>query len=134
MTARQAELVEMDGPLEAIESIIERGWTDGLPVIPPTVERVDAMLASVERDPADVIGRLPERRRAVVLEKLAINAVMAGCRPAYFPVVVAAVEAISDPAFGLHGTSASTAGAAPLVIVHGPIATRLGMNHGTSLF
>lgn len=132
--ALRAEPVEVADPFEAVELFFERGWTDGLPVIPPTEERVRAMLATVDRAPDEIVGRLPERRREVPLEKVAINAVMAGCRPDYFPVVVAAIEGISEPAFSLHGISASTGGAAVLVIVHGPIATRLGVNHGINLF
>ena len=130
----RAERIEADDALDVIDLFFERGWTDGLPVIPPTEERVRAMLATVGRDPGEVAGRLPERRRAVPVEKIAINAVMAGCRPEYFPVVLTAIEAISDPAFSLHGPSASTGGAAMMVIVHGPIAAELGVNHGVNLF
>src|SRR5262249_6322227 len=110
------------------------GWTDGLPVVPPTEDRVRALLATVARDPGEIAGRLPERRRAVSVEKIAINAVMAGCQPEYFPVVLAAVEAMSDPACSLHAPSASTGGAAMLVVGHGPIAADLGVNHGVNLF
>lgn len=130
----RAERIEADDALGAIELFFERGWTDGLPVVPPTEERVRAMLDSVRRDPGEIAGRLPERRRAVSVEKIAINAVIAGCRPEYFPVVLTAIEAISDPAFSLHGPSASTGGAAMMVVIHGPIAEELGVNHGVNLF
>lgn len=133
-TDLHATRLEADDLLAAMELFDERGWTDGLPIVPPTEERVLAMLDTVRRESTAIVGRLPERRREVSLEKVAINAVMAGCRPAYFPVVLTAIEAISDPEFALHGISASTGGAAVLVIVHGPIAARLGVNHGVNLF
>lgn len=133
-TDLRAERFEADDLIAAMELFDERGWTDGLPIVPPTEARVLAMLGAVQRAPGEIIGRLPERRREVALEKVAINAVMAGCRPEYFPVVLTAIEAISDPEFALHGISASTGGAAVLVIVHGPIAARLGVNHGVNVF
>lgn len=114
---------------EVQEEFFERGWTDGLPVVPPTPERVQAMLDVVDADDPDLlIGYLASRQRGVSMEKAAINAVMAGCRPEYFPVVVAALEAMFDPAFNLHGVLTSTGGAALCAIVSGPIAAEIGMN------
>ncbi len=126
--------IETDGPLEAIDAFLERGWTDGLPVIPPTPERVEAALAAMGLAPDAVLGTIPDRRRRVTAEKVAINAVMAGCRPEYLPVVVAAVRAMLEPTFGLHGPAASTAGVAPLVIVNGPYARAVGVNAGQNVF
>jgi hypothetical protein len=111
------------------EEFFARGWTDGLPIVPPTLERVLAMLHAVGADdPEMLIGYLPSRRRGVSLEHAAINAVMAGCRPDYFPVVVAALEATFDTAFNLHAVLTSTGGAALCAVVSGPIATEIGMN------
>jgi hypothetical protein len=114
---------------EAQEELFARGLTDGLPVIPPTTGRVEAMLAAVGADdPALLVGFLPARRRGVTLEKAAANAVMAGCLPEHFPVVIAALEAMFDPAFNLGAVLTSTGGAAVCAIVSGPIATAIGMN------
>jgi hypothetical protein len=111
------------------EEFFARGWTDGLPIVPPTVERVEAMLQGVGADdPELLIGNVPSRRRGVSLEHAAISAVMAGCRPDYFPVVVAALEAMFDTAFNLHAVLTSTGGAALGVVVSGPIASEIGMN------
>jgi hypothetical protein len=115
--------------LDVQEAFFERGWTDGLPIVPPTPDRVQAMLDLVlADDPDTLIGYLPARGRGVTLEKAAINAVMAGCKPEYFPVVVAALEAMFDEAFNLHTVLTSTGGAALCAIVSGPIAQEIGMN------
>jgi hypothetical protein len=111
------------------EEFFARGWTDGLPVVPPTPDRVEAMLELIGADDPEVlIGYLPARGRGVTLEKAATNAVMAGCRPEYFPVVVAALEAMFDPAFNLHTVLTSTGGAAVCTVVSGPLAVDIGMN------
>ena len=123
-----AERVVME-ELDLQEEFFERGWTDGLPIVAPTPDRVQAMLDLVlADDPDTLIGFLPARGRGVTLEKAAINAVMAGCRPEYFPVVVAALEAMFDEAFNLHTVLTSTGGAALCAIVSGPIAQEIGMN------
>ncbi len=123
-----AERVVME-ELDVQEAFFERGWTDGLPIVAPTPDRVQAMLDLVlADDPDTLIGFLPARGRGVTLEKAAINAVMAGCRPEYFPVVVAALEAMFDEAFNLHTVLTSTGGAALCAIVSGPIAREIGMN------
>lgn len=113
----------------------ERGWTDGLPIVPPTGERVDAMLAGMPwREPEEVIGVIPPRMGRATLRQIAVNAVMAGCRPEYLPVVVAAVQAVCDPAYGLSHRQTSTHAGAPLIIVNGPIVARLRINCGRGLF
>jgi hypothetical protein len=123
-----AETITLDD-LDLQEAFFERGWTDGLPVVAPTADRVKAMLDVVDADDPDVlIGYLASRKRGVTMEKAAINAVMAGCRPEAFPVVVAALEAMFDQAFNLHGVLTSTGGAALCCIVSGPIADEIGMN------
>lgn len=118
---------------EAIEVAFEAGWTDGLPVVPPTRPLVDRVLALTDRDPADVVAVLPPRLGAATVEKVAINCVMAGCKPEYFPVVVAALEAMSDPRFSLRGVIASTHMGTPLIIVNGPVRQRLQINSGAGL-
>jgi hypothetical protein len=126
--------IDVADPWEAIEACYARGWTDGLPVVPPTEALVDAMLAAGPWPPEQVLLHEPVRDRAVTAERAAVNAVMAGCRPEYFPVVGAALQAIGDPAFMLHGPATSTGGAALLVIVNGPVAGRIGLNGGANLF
>ena len=118
---------------EAIERCYELGWTDGLPVVPPTVELVQQFLDHVGRGADEVVGSLPERRREVPVGKVAANAVMAGCRPEYFPVVLSASEAMLDPAFNLVGPSSSLGGAGILLIVNGPITQQLGINSRNNL-
>jgi len=119
---------------DAIEFCFQQGWTDGLPVVPPTAERVGAMLEAARLDPKQEIGFIAHRAVSVTAEKVAINAVMAGCRPEYMPVVVAAVEGIADPRWSYHGPGTSTAGAGVLMIVNGPIAHELDINAGDNLF
>src|SRR5438093_2992453 len=119
---------------DAIELCFDKGWTDGLPVIPPTEARVRAMLEAAGLAPDHQIAFIINRNVAVTAEKAAINAVMAGCRPEYFPVVVGAVEGIGDPKWAYHGPGTSTAGAAVLMIVNGPIARELDINSGDNLF
>jgi hypothetical protein len=126
--------VEWDDVVEAIEKCYELGWTDGLPVVPPTVERVEAFIAYGRRAPDEVLGTLPERRRAITVAKVAANAVMAGCKPEYFPVLLAATEAMLDPAFNLIGPSSSQGSAAVLTIVNGPLARELQINSRNNLF
>jgi hypothetical protein len=120
---------KMSVDLDAVqETFFDRGWTDGLPVIPPTPERVQATLdhAGVRAD--DVVGIVPERSREITAEKAAINAVMAGCKPEYFPVVLAALAAMLDPEFGCHTVVTSTGGAGLCVVVSGPMTAELGFN------
>jgi hypothetical protein len=119
---------ETRDPFEANEFFQRNGWTDGLPIVPPTAERVHSFLAAVNLAPDALVGVEPVRRRQIRAEKIAIAAVMAGCLPEYMPVVVAIVQAMCEPQFGLHGCTASTGGSAPFVVVNGPVRTALGMN------
>jgi len=112
----------------------ERGWTDGLPIVPPTEPRVAEMLGATARPPREVVAVLPPRQGEATVERLAINAVMAGCRPEYFPVLLAAVEAVADPAFNLDAVQATTHPVTPLLIVNGPVAGRIGLNGGYNAF
>jgi hypothetical protein len=121
-------------PIAAIEYCYQQGWTDGLPVIPPTEARVAAFLAHLDRGRDAVLGMVPERRRRVTVEQAVANAVMAGCLPEYAPVVMAAVEAILQPPFNLVGPSASLGGSAILVIVNGPVVEDLQINCRNNLF
>ncbi len=123
-----AELLELEEE-DVQETFFARGWTDGLPIVPPTPERVRAMLeAGGVDEPDTLIGYLAVRKRGVTLEQAAANAVMAGCLPEFFPIVVAALEAMFDPAFNLHTVLSSTGGAALCVVVSGPLAAEIGMN------
>jgi hypothetical protein len=112
--------------LAAMEACYKRGWTDGLPVVPPTAEAIRAMLRGAKAAPDRVVGEF--RSQPITAEKVAINAVMAGCLPAHFPIVVAAVRGVLDERFGLHGAAASTQSACTMVIVNGPAAQAAGMN------
>jgi hypothetical protein len=116
------------GSFDELEDMFERGWTDGLPVVPPTPERVAAMLGG--EDPDRSLGLVPPALGEATLERVAACAVLAGCRPAYFPVVVAAVEAILEPAFNLHGQAVTTSPPGQIVIVNGPVRRELGLNAG----
>jgi len=117
------------GSDDVLAEFAAREWCDGLPLIAPTEARVSEMLG--DRDGARSLGAMPPLWRQATLEKLAVNAVMAGCEPAYFPVVVAAVEAMLDPAFNCYGVQATTHPVAPLVIVHGPRARAIGVHSGS---
>jgi hypothetical protein len=119
---------------DAIEFCFQQGWSDGLPVVPPTEAKVRAMLEAVRRDPQHQVAYIEHRAVAITAEKVAINAVMAGCTPAYMPVVVAAVEAIGDPRWSYHGPGTSTGGAGVLMIVNGPIRREIDINCGDNLF
>jgi hypothetical protein len=112
----------------------ERGWTDGLPIVPPTETRVHELLKQTARDPREVVGVLPSRQGEATIEKIAANAVMAGCRPAYFPVVLAAIEALADPLFNLDSVQATTHPVATLLVVNGPITRAIGLQAGYNAF
>ena len=127
--SRTVELGDAEDPIEAC---FARGWSDGLPVVPPTRERVLRMLSGTTRDPGEIIGKVPPDLATCTVEKVAINAVMAGCKPEYMPVVLAAVEAALIDEFGMHGILCTTMFAGPVVIVNGPIARSIGMNSGVN--
>ena len=126
----QARAIEFGPEADPVEACYDRGWTDGLPVVPPTPERILRMLAGTRRDPREVVGEIPPELAPCTVEKVAVNAVMAGCRPEYMPVVLAALEAALDPGFTLHGVTCSTCFSSPVIIVNGPVARRIGMNSG----
>ena len=123
-----------DDLLAAIDYCYDQGWTDGLPVVPPVVERVKAMLAADSRPAETVIAHHPATGLDLSLHAAAVNAVMAGCLPDYFPVLVAAYEAMDKAEFNFHGSTASTGGSAPLLVVSGPCADEIGMNSDVNLF
>ncbi|HSC95207.1 MAG TPA: hypothetical protein VLC73_09570 [Burkholderiales bacterium] len=127
LVSRKIEYSEASDP---VEICFERGWSDGLPVTPPTDERVLAMLKGTQRRPDEVIGKIPPYLGTCTVEKAAINAVLAGCKPEYMPVLLAALEAALEPVFTLHGVLATTYFSGPVIIVNGPIAQRIGMNSG----
>src|SRR3989475_4938647 len=126
--------VDPDLESDAIESLFSRGVTDGLPVVPPTRRLVERAVAASGRDGGEVVALVPPNYGRATVEKLAVNAVMAGCRQEYMPVVIAAIEAICDEAFDLHGVSATTNAPSPLVIVNGPIRAELEINSGAGVF
>ena len=119
---------------DEFERWFDRGVTDGLPVVPPTRERVERMLAAARRGRDALVGEMAPNYGRLTVEKAAVNAVMAGCRPDYFPVVLAAAEGACDPAFNLHGLSTSTHFAAPLIVVNGPVRARIGLNSSFGVF
>jgi len=129
LAARRVELGELEDEHEAL---FGRGWTDGLPVVPPTEARVLRMLEGTSRRPDEVVAEVPPDLAPCTVEKVAVNAVMAGCRPEYLPVVLAAVEAACTTEFNIHGVLATTYFAGPVVIVNGPVRTRIGMNSGVN--
>ena len=127
--------IEAIDDFEAINELYcERGWSDGLPIVPPTAERVERMLAYCDR-PWDVaVATVAPRYGEATPLRLAANAVMAGCRPEYFPLVVLAIEALCEAKFNLYGIQATTHPCAPLIIVNGPVAKELGINSGHNAF
>jgi hypothetical protein len=125
---------EVADAFEANELFQRNGWTDGLPIVPPTEQGVAKFLAAAKLGTADVVGIEPVRRRRITAEKVAIAALMAGCLPDYMPVVVAIVKAMCVPEFGLHGCTASTGGSAPFIVVNGPVRQALAMNSTHNAF
>ena len=126
----RARRVEIGVHDDVHEFLYEQGLTDGLPVIPPTPERVIRILEGTKRDPQETVAVVPPNLAPVTVEKIAINSVMAGCKPEYLPVVIAAVEAVCTEEFNAHGVGATTMGATPVPIVNGPIRQEIGMNMG----
>lgn len=125
------ELLTIDGELSDVVDFYDaEGWTDGLPIIPPTENAVAAMLEYTDLPPDHPVGRIPATRAQATVLHVAINAVMAGCRPQYFPVVLAAIRGIAHPDFNTYGIQATTNPVAVLVLVNGPIADELEFNGG----
>lgn len=127
LRSRRVEVSEAEDEQEAMHA---RGWSDGLPLVAPTPERVMRMLAGVDRDPASIVAVVPPDLVPCTVEKVAVNAVLAGCLPEHLPAVIAAVEAACTDAFNMHGLLATTFFSGPVVIVNGPFALRAGMNSG----
>ncbi len=124
--------VELAAAEDEAEAFFERGWTDGLPVVPPTPARVLRMLEGTTRPAGEVVALVPPGFNEATVEKVAVNAVMAGCRPEYRPVVLAAVEASCTDEFNMHGLLCTTWFTGPVVIVSGPARRQLGMNSGVN--
>ena len=130
LKSRRVEIADAEDELEAL---YDRGWTDGLPVVPPTEERVLRMLEGTTRAPDEIVATVPPDLVDVTVEKVAINAVMAGCRPEYLPIVLTAVEAACNSEFNIHGVLATTMPVGPVIIVNGPIRRAIGMNSGVNV-
>ncbi len=130
LNSRRIELGALEDDMEAA---FDRGWSDGLPVVPPTEARVLRMLEGTTRSGDEIVAIVPPDLNAVTVEQVAINAVMAGCKPEYLPVVLAAVEAACSEAFNMHGLLATTYFSGPIVVVNGPIAARIGMESGRNV-
>ena len=128
----KARVIDVHSPEDEHELCFSRGWSDGLPVVPPTPVRVLRMLGGTTRDPQEAVGRIPPDNAPCTVEKVAINAVMAGCKPEYMPVVLAVVEAALVPEFTMHGLLCTTYFSGPMVVVNGPVARRIGMNSGVN--
>jgi hypothetical protein len=124
--------IELGAQEDDVEAAFERGWSDGLPVVPPTPERVARMLTGTTRDADEVVAVVPPDLVECTVEKVATNAVLAGCKPEYLPVVLATVEAACTDEFNMHGLLATTYFSSPVVIVNGPITRAIGMNSGVN--
>ena len=120
--------------VDLVEWYYEKGYSDGLPVAPPTPEKMQAMIKALGGEPERVECRVPPRWGGLTRQVLAVNMVMAGCRPEYAPVVRAALLALCEPAFNLNGVQATTHMACPLLVVNGPLAAEIGMNGGCNAF
>jgi hypothetical protein len=127
LRSRRVEFSDLE---DEIEAGFDRGWSDGLPVVPPTEARMLRMLEGTTRSPDEIVAVVPPNLTECTVEKVAANAVLAGCRPEYLPVVLAAVEAACTDEFNAHGITATTWGAGPAIVVNGPIARAIGMNSG----
>jgi len=129
--SRRVEIAALE---DEIEALYDRGWSDGLPLVPPTEARVMRMLEGTTRDPQDIVAVIPPDLVETTVEKIAINTVMAGCKPEYLPVVLAAIEAACTDEFNMHGLLCTTMGVGPIIIVNGPIRREIGMNSGMNVF
>lgn len=129
MPEEQAAVVEAPSDLDAINHLYrERGWSDGLPIVPPTLERVSRMLAHTGRNPYELVARVAPTFGAATVERIAINAVLAGCAPEALPVLLAATDAMTDPQFNLQGIQSTTNPVAVWVVLNGPVIERLDLN------
>lgn len=128
-TTKRTDIVFKGDIRQVNDFFIENVWSDGGPIIPPTIDEVEAFLRFTDQAPDEIIGRLPPKRLAASVWKIAVNGVMAGCRPEYMPILITIVEAITEPRFGLE-QAGSTAGWSPLIILNGPIIKQLGFTSG----
>ena len=127
--------IKAEDSFEAVNKLFyDNGWTDGLPIIPPTAERVRQMIYGCRRSSQEVIAALPPKMGSATIEKIAINAVMAGCLPEYLPVLITAVEAVADDKFKLLGVQATTHPCGVLIVINGPVSKKLGINSGGNAF
>ena len=134
-TPKPARQIALDEDPSAIfDHFYEEGWTDGLPIIPPTEERVAETLRFTDYAPQDVVALVPPGNAPATVENIAINAVMAGCKPEYLPVLIAAVGAMTEPAYNLYGRQTTTHPGAHLMIVHGPARNELEVNCRQNVF
>lgn len=133
-SAQRASRIELMREADALAFCVEAGYADPLPVVPPTLQSVEQMLQQTAREPDDVIGLIPPNYGAATVEKIAANAVMAGCPPEIMPVLLAVIRAASDERFNIHGVQATTHFAAPLVVVNGPASGELGFACGQNVF
>ncbi len=129
-SARRVQFATAEDEMEAM---FDRGWSDGLPLVPPTETRVMKMLGGTTRVPSDVVAVVPPNLTEATVEKVAINAVMAGCKPEYLPVVIAGLEAVCNDEFNMHGVLATTMAVGPVFVVNGPIRNEIGMNAGINV-
>ncbi|NKB34060.1 MAG: thioredoxin [Pseudomonadales bacterium] len=129
LQARKVELAESE---DEIEACFDRGWSDGLPVVPPTAVRVIRMLKGTHRSADEIIGNVPPDNLPCSIEKVAINAVLAGCKAEYFPTVLASVEAALQDKFCMHGLLCTTYFSGPVMIVNGPVIKQIGINSGVN--
>lgn len=134
VSALAARRVEVADAEDEFEAMFDRGWTDGLPVVPPTEQRVMRMLTGTTRQPIDVVAIVPPDLVEITVEKVAINAVMAGCKPEYLPWVIAALEAVCNDTFNIHGVLATTMPVGPVIVCNGPGTRAIGMNSGMNVF
>ncbi|MEY2454973.1 MAG: hypothetical protein QOK06_67 [Acidimicrobiaceae bacterium] len=130
LRSRRVEVADLE---DEVEAMFARGWTDGLPVVAPTEARVLRMLEGTTRRPDEVVAIVPPDLVECTVEKVAVNAVLAGCRPEHLPVVLAALEAACTDEFNIHGVLATTMPVGPVVIVNGPIRERIAMNSGVNV-
>src|SRR6185312_17262960 len=132
--ARELPVVDIDEIRRVMENYYERGWTDGLPVMPVTESILAEFLSQTTRDPDEVLLAMPHLNRACTVRLAAINAAMAGCQPEYFPVVLAAWSALKDENYVTRGIWQSTTGTAPMLLVNGPVRERIGFNSRGNVF
>ena len=127
------ELIDIEENNFNIEAF-DRGWSDGLPVVPPTPARIEAMIGRSGHDPLEILGIMPPAQGIATIQSVAINSTMAGCSPEHFPVVVAAVRAVLDERFNLYGVQATTQAVTPVLMINGPIVEKLKFNGGHNCF